>query len=204
MLRYAIKRFLWAIPTLVGISVLVFLLTSLIPEPGGDSATGRAAILARDPSAFDAMEEQRRQRFLDVPRFFSAKPKDIRAQATEAVTHIVADDSEATVAAHRLARFGGAALPYVLPKLDNLPPGARGRVAVALAPIAERMGIGERAKTNDPLLASIFWAHFWEDRALEFTEPSVRRAVGRLAAVPSARRPPVPISLPGLCSMKQA
>lgn len=180
MLRYAIKRFLWAIPTLFGISILVFLLTSLIPEPGGENAAGRAAILARDPSAFDAMEEQRRQRFLDVPRFFNAKPKDIRAQATEAVTHIVAEDAEASIAAHRLARFGGAALPYVLPKLDNLPPGARGRVAVALAPVAERMGIADHAKVDSPQLASIFWAHFWEDRALEFTEPSVRRAVGRL------------------------
>ena len=188
MLRYTMKRFLWAIPTLFGISLVVFFLTSLIPQPGGDTARERVALLARDPSAFDAMEEQRRERFLDVPRFFNPMPKDARVQATEAVTHLVLDDAEGPIAAHHLARLGGAALPYVLPKLDNLPPAARGRVAVALAPIAQRMGIGENARLDDPLQAALFWVHFWEDRALEFTEPSVRRAVGRLVHHPTEQR----------------
>ena len=84
---------------------------------------------------------------------------DVRSRAEDAVGHLVANDDDAALSAHRLARLGGAALPYVVPELDNLPPAARGRVAVALAPIAERMGFGD-PKLEDPVerarLASVF------------------------------------------------
>ncbi|MEO8878674.1 MAG: ABC transporter permease subunit [Polyangiaceae bacterium] len=191
MLRYAIRRLLWGIPTLIGVSLLVFFLTSLLPDPGGDTAEARAEILARDPSAYDAIEERRRDRFLDLPRFFNPQPADVRTRSEEAIDHLVANDAEANMGAHQLATLGGAALPYILPKLDNLAPDARGRVAVALAPIAARMGLvdanahpgGETATPAmlvDPLSAATFWTRFWEDRTLEFTEPAVRRAVDRL------------------------
>jgi ABC-type dipeptide/oligopeptide/nickel transport system permease component len=191
VLRYAIRRILWGIPTLIGVSLLVFFLTSLLPDPGGDTAEARAEILARDPSAYDAMDERRRERFLDLPRFFNPQPADVRTRSAEAIDHLVANDAQAAMAAHTLGKLGGAALPYVLPKLDNLAPAARGRVAVALAPVAARMGLvdenahagGETATTamlNDPLTAATFWTRFWEDRTLEFTEPAVRRAVDRL------------------------
>ncbi|MEO7112559.1 MAG: ABC transporter permease subunit [Polyangiaceae bacterium] len=191
MLRYAIRRILWGIPTLIGVSLLVFFLTSLLPDPGGDTAEARAEILARDPSAYDAMDERRRERFLDLPRFFNPQPADVRTRSSDAIDHLVADDAQAPMATHTLGKLGGAALPYVLPRLDNLAPAARGRVAIALAPIAVRMGLvdenahpgGETASTamlNDPLQASTFWTRFWEDRTLEFTEPAVRRAVDRL------------------------
>ncbi|HEX7665795.1 MAG TPA: ABC transporter permease subunit [Polyangiaceae bacterium] len=191
MLRYAIRRLLWGIPTLIGVSLLVFFLTSLLPDPGAGTPESRAEILARDPAAFDAIEERRRERFLDLPRFFNPQPQDVRARAADAIDHIVADDAEAKLGAHRLARLGGAAFPYVLPKLDNLSPAQRGRVAVALEPVAERMGLvdpaahmgGETATQSmllDPVQASTFWTRFWEDRTLEFTEPAVQRAVDRL------------------------
>lgn len=191
MLRYAIRRLLWGIPTLIGVSLLVFFLTSLLPDPGGDSPQARAEIWARDPAAFDAVEERRRERFLDLPRFFNPQPEDVKVRANDAMEHLVADDADAKLAAHHLAQLGGAALPYVLPKLDNMAPAARGRVAVALAPIAARMGLvdpaahsgGESASPamlQDPTQASTFWTRFWEDRTLEFTEPAVQRAVDRL------------------------
>lgn len=180
MWRFAIRRLLWAIPTLFGISLVVFFLTSLIPEPGGHSEVTREALFAMDPAAYDAIDEQRRQRFLDLPRFFNARPRDTRARAEEAISHLVVDDEHAMLAAHTLVRLGGAALPHVLPKLDGLPPLARGRVAVALAPIGARMGVGADEELHDPERAAIFWSRFWEDRSLDFTEPSVNRAIGRL------------------------
>lgn len=185
MLRYVVRRILWAVPTLFGISLVVFFVTSLIPGPVGWAGTGGSAatsaeILARDPSAFDAIEEQRRERFLDLPLFFNPRPDDVRTRALEAVDHLVREDEEAPMAAHQLARLGGAAFPFILPKLDNLPPAARGRVAVALAPVGERVDAGDPAKLKDPQGAPIFWAHYWEDHALEFTGPSLRRAVSRL------------------------
>jgi ABC-type dipeptide/oligopeptide/nickel transport system permease component len=124
------------------------------------------------------MEGRRRAHFLDLPRFFNPRPTDVKVRAEEAVAHLAADD-DAALSAHRLARLGGAALPYVVPQLDHLPPAARGRVAVALAPIARRMGFGG-PELEDPDRAALFWVQLWEDRSLDFTEPAVRRAVHRL------------------------
>src|SRR5579872_6044430 len=113
MLRYALRRLLWAVPTLFGVSLVVFLVTTLIPDPGADVVDYRAAILASDPSALDAVEERRRSYFLDLPRFFNAQPRDVRARAEEAVAHLVLLDDRAAAAAHKLVRLGGAAFPYV-------------------------------------------------------------------------------------------
>jgi len=178
MLRFSTRRLLWAIPTLFGISVIVFLLTSLIPEPPGLASPD--ALLALEPAVFDTLEEERRERFLDLPRFVNNRPKDARARAEEAIAHLVADDEHALLAAHTLARLGGAALPHVLPNFDRLTPHARIKVALALAPIGERMGVGGESELHDPERATAFWTRFWEDRSLDFTEPSVRRTVGRL------------------------
>ena len=82
--------------------------------------------------------------------------------------------------AHELQRLGGAALPYTLPVLESLNPEARRRVAVALAPVAERMGLADRADLGQPETAALFWTRFWDDRALDFTHTAVDRAVTRL------------------------
>ncbi len=103
----------------------------------------------------------------------------MKSRAEQAVVHLVAADDEAALSARLLARLGGAALPYVIPELDKLPPAARGRVAVALAPIAERMGFGD-PMLADPDRAALFWVRLWEDRSLDFTEAAVRRSVRRL------------------------
>jgi ABC-type dipeptide/oligopeptide/nickel transport system permease component len=178
MLRYALRRILWAIPTLFGVSLLVFFVTTLIPDPAGDSRVP-SALAERDPSGLDALEERRRAHFLDLPRFVNPRPMDVASRADSALAHLVAQDEQAALAAHHLVRLGGAALPFVLPKLDHLPPADRGRVAVALAPLAERMGFGD-ARLSDPDRAALFWGRFWGDRALDFTESAVRRSVHRL------------------------
>jgi len=180
MLRYAFRRTLWAIPTLFGISLVVFFVTSLIPDPASDLPQRAAALLARDPAAYDSLEEQRRQRFLDLPALFNAHPQDVRTRAAAAMRHVADDDAEAELAAHQLVRLGGAALPYVVPELDKLAPAARARVALALAPIGERMQVTATDKLHDPNEAVLFWARFWEDRALDFTAPSIHRAAHRL------------------------
>ncbi len=179
MLIYALRRVLWAIPALIGISLVVFFISTLIPETGPADVASKLAVLARDPAGFDDLEEQRRARSLDLPRFFDVSPDDVRSRADEAVQHLTREDAEAPIAAHRLARLGGAALPYVLPKLDNLSPAARGRVAVALAPVAARMGVGATLDLRDSEVASSFWTRFWEERALDFRDAAVRRVVDR-------------------------
>ncbi|MGH7296983.1 MAG: ABC transporter permease, partial [Polyangiaceae bacterium] len=70
--------------------------------------------------------------------------------------------------------------PYVIPQLEALPPDARGRVAVALAPVAQRMNAGRADELETPATAVLFWTRFWDDRALDFTRTAVDRSVARL------------------------
>jgi ABC-type dipeptide/oligopeptide/nickel transport system permease component len=167
MLRYALRRVLWAIPTLLATSLVLFFVTTLAPDPARD--TGDATI-----------DEARRTRFVDLPRFVNTRPQDVASRASAAVKGVAAGAADEEKGARELRRLGGAALPYVLPLLEALPPEGRGRVAVALAPVASRMGIGGSTDLRQPQSAALFWSRFWDDRALDFTRTAVDRAVSRL------------------------
>jgi peptide/nickel transport system permease protein len=167
MLRYALRRVLWAIPTLLATSLVLFFVTTLAPDPA--------------PGPQDsAGEEMQRGRFVDLPRFVNTHPEDVHSRADTAVSETASGNADAAKGASELARLGGAALPYVLPLLEALAPEARGRVAMALAPVAERMGIGRGDDLLRPESAVLFWSRFWDDRALDFTRTAVDRAVSRL------------------------
>ncbi len=183
MLRYAVRRAFWAIPTLFGISLVVFLLTTLLPDP----TSALSPTLKLVPAARLVLDDGRRTRFLDLPRFINTEPEDVRSRAEECVVHIVSEDDLLDVSAARLARMGGAALPYVLPKFDALPPSGRGRVAMALLPVAARMG-SNVSDIKDPDQAALFWQRFWEDRSVDFTGPSAKRAVERFVHKSSEAR----------------
>lgn len=140
MLAFALRRAIWAIPTLFGVSLVVFLLTTLLPEPQLDASK------PLDVSARIQVDELRRARFLDLPRLVNVSPRDVQTKVEECIGHIVAADEDAALCETRLATMGGAALPYLLPRLDNIPPAERGRIALALAPVARRMGSGTRRR----------------------------------------------------------
>jgi len=174
MLAFALRRAIWAVPTLFGVSLVVFLLTTLLPEP--EIGAGPLDVHARVE-----LDELRRARFLDLPRLINVAPADVRTKVDECIGHMVADDADVALCTHRLATMGGAALPWLLPRLDNIPPIERGKIALALAPVARRMGVGDEAELTNPDKAALFWSRFWEDRSVDFTEPAVRRAVKRIA-----------------------
>ncbi|MDP9036315.1 MAG: ABC transporter permease, partial [Myxococcota bacterium] len=175
MLRYALRRVLWAIPTLLATSLVLFFVTTLAPDP---------VTPQEDPGFGSAMPsgliEARRTRFLDLPRFFNSRPQDVRSRAYKAVEHIAADDAERGRSARELRVLGGAALPYVLPLLESLAPDSRARVAIALAPLAARMHLADERELQDPPTAVLFWTHVWDNRALDFARSAVERAVRRL------------------------
>ncbi|HVJ91362.1 MAG TPA: ABC transporter permease, partial [Labilithrix sp.] len=175
MLAFALRRAIWAIPTLFGVSLVVFLLTTLLPDPEAEAKAARDDVVMRL-----RIEELRRARFLDLPRLVNVAPRDVRIAVEECTAHLADDDDDAAFCAERLARIGGAALPHLLPRFDDLAPAARGRIALALAPIARRMGLGDERELADPDRATLFWRRFWEDRSVDFTEPAVRRSVVRL------------------------
>src|SRR5215471_13588444 len=106
MLRYVLRRALWAIPTLFGVSLVVFLVTTFLPDPAGENAEETLSLLQVDPERFADLDEKRREHFLDLPRFFNERPADVRSKTSEALAHLVADDALAPLAAYRLARTG--------------------------------------------------------------------------------------------------
>jgi peptide/nickel transport system permease protein len=188
VLRYIIRRILWAIPTIFGISIVAFLVTTLIPEPRPLTVSELTSALDYDPSSYDAYVEQRRALALDLPSFVNQAPRDVRSIVAECVVHLAANDARAPIAAHELAKLGGAAFPFLLPTFDRLSPDARKRVALALYPVADRVGDGQDPRTRNPDSAPTYWSQLWEDRSLEFTGPAVRRSVQRLLRGATAGR----------------
>ncbi|MRG97703.1 ABC transporter permease [Polyangium spumosum] len=179
MLRLALRRLLLILPTLIGVSLVTFLFLSYVPDPTDDPSL---------PVTPSERARLRRERFLDLPTFINFGTRDVRARAGDAMHAIVEGDAEQKARGRaELARLGGAALPHVLPALDTLAVGPRAEVALALAPVGERMGLsGERL--SDPARAVAFWTRFWDDRGIEFRRASVRSAVRRLARYGSASR----------------
>jgi peptide/nickel transport system permease protein len=163
MMRHALRRILWIVPTLIAITALAFGALSSMPATAPEFAE-------------------------DLPLFVNLEPRDVRTRTLELVEHVAAAGPEATRSAERLARLGGAALPYVLPRLDELGPGQRRRVALALAPVAQRMGVGSSAEFTRAESAVVFWSRFWQDRAMDFRPLVVRRLVRRMAQDSTALR----------------
>jgi ABC-type dipeptide/oligopeptide/nickel transport system permease component len=181
MLGHALRRLLWTIPALFGISIITFLFLSYVPDPTDDPA-----IAARTPPA--ELERMRRERFLDLPRFVNVDPHDVRDRAEEIVAAIERGGPDAEEARRELARLGGAALPFVLPRFDSIAPDRRADLALALAPIARRMGLESGGDIDDRSRAIGFWTRFWDDRGIEFRRSSVRSAVSRLVRYGSTSR----------------
>ncbi|HKY37455.1 MAG TPA: hypothetical protein VJN18_16045 [Polyangiaceae bacterium] len=120
--------------------------------------------------------------FRALPVFFNLQPQDVRYRALAAMSAAALPESaRAERARAELLRLGGAALPHLLPRLDSLEPGARGRVAMALGPVALRMRVANLEDVASPERALLFFGRFWQDRSIEFRPTTVRRAVERLA-----------------------
>jgi len=120
--------------------------------------------------------------FQQLPVFVNPTPQDVRDRCLRAMRAVAQDDGvDAARGRVELLRLGGAALPHVLPKLDTLEPSARGRVAMALGPLALRMRVASPEDVASPERALLFWSRFWQDRSIDFRPTTVRRAVERLA-----------------------
>lgn len=175
LLSLLMRRILWVPPTLFIVSVATFLLLSFVPPQA-----------TQGDSAHPAQREWSELRAL--PRFFNAAPRDARSRSMEAAELVARGGPEAQAAAAELASLGGAALPYVIPKLDGFAPEPRAQVALALAPIAERMGLDDLDEARDPRTAARFWIRLWEARSVEFRPATARTTVNRLVRQPTAAR----------------
>src|SRR5882724_11890365 len=102
MLRHALRRLLWIVPILIGVTLTSFALLSYVPDPADDPAA--APSLGGEHAL-----ELRRSRFLDLPRFFNERPLDVVGRVDDALAHLAADDIRANDARTALVRLGGAA-----------------------------------------------------------------------------------------------
>ncbi len=154
-MRRAVRRLTWILLSFGLITVLCFgLLDRFVPGPRG----------ART-----------------LPRFVNPSPRNVRDLALRALDGVVKNGADRERAAAELARLGGAALPYVLPSFERLDAQARERAALALTPVALRMGAARPEEIASGGAAVSFWLRFWQDRSVDFREPVVRRLVARLA-----------------------
>ncbi len=159
-MREALRRILWIVPTLLTITVGAFWLVSKVGAPTAEAH--------RD----------------ELPLFINLEPQSGGDLAKAALRHVALNDDDGTARA-LLVRLGGSALPHVLPELDSLEPTGRGRVALALMPIAHRMRLASLDEAEDAEEAVVFWTRFWQDRNIDFRPSVVRRAVRRYSERPS-------------------
>jgi hypothetical protein len=150
-----LRRLLWLVPVLALGSLPLFALLAAGLPPGAEHGS--------------------------APLFFNPEPRGAREHALTALEELA--KGEAPGAAERLARVGGAALPHVLPQLSEFDAATQRRVALALAPVARRMGVARDAGVLDePELAFAFWTRFWQDRSLDFQPTVVSRLTRRVTA----------------------
>lgn len=170
MLRFAFRRMLWVFPSVIGVSLITFYVLSLVPRG----------------NEIPVLEDERRRQFDDLPLFVNTDPQDVRDRTARAKDAMVARDPGAVgmtrdEGAEELVRLGGAALPVLLPELDELGPQDRVRVALALAPLADRMHLETEGATRDPERVVVFWNRFWAARGVEFREGTAGSGVRRFA-----------------------
>lgn len=123
---------------------------------------------------------------VELPFFFNQAPRNVHDLSRAALQRLTQGPNEE--AEQTLVRLGGAALPHLLPDFDSLAPSTRGRVALALKPLARRMGVANEEDFASEDGAVGFWARFWQDRAFDFRPSVVKRLVGRLAQRSNALR----------------
>ncbi len=155
-MRRAVEKLSWLVLSMALSTVVAFAALARL----SDAATGRRS---------------------EVPLLVNTEPRNARDLALLAVQGVARGGADSAVGAADLVRLGGAGLPHVLGTLDALDPVARGRVSLALLPIARRMGLAEAEGIDTPEHALVFWTRFWQDRSADFRPAVVRRKVQRLA-----------------------
>ena len=116
-----------------------------------------------------------------TPLFLNLKPAGVRERAMAAAEAIATIDPTPVEAVQELTQLGAAALPHLLPRLDTFSTVSRGRVAIALLPVAKRMGILGEQDLPSTTEAEAFWRDFWEDRFVDFRPQVAQRVVARYA-----------------------
>jgi peptide/nickel transport system permease protein len=170
VIRFALRRLLAMVPTVLGISLVTFLLVNLaVGNP--DVSGGGGSALDRETA-----EDVGRTYGLHLPLFLNLSIDDARTRAERDIAHL-ADPARRGPAIRSLSRAGGAAMPYLGAALPRLSGDALAAALEALAPIAQRIGLaGPVAAAPDK---AAFWRHYFDVYGSDFTPVRAARLVRR-------------------------
>jgi len=175
MIRFVIRRLAALIPTVIGISLVTFVLVNLAMTNAEVSfAGGEAGVSAIDR---ETAEELGRAYGLHLPLFINPLIEDVRTR-TESNRELLAAEETRGRAIRDLARTGGAVLPYLVPTLNDLDGPAREAALDALDQIAPRIDV-HRALEVAPDRAA-FWTRYWDVYGSDFTPVRSARLVRRM------------------------
>lgn len=172
MIGYIIKRLGMLLPTIVGISLVTFILINLAvdnPDTTGADTTG---------SAMDAetAQELGRAYGLHLPLFLNFSIEDVKTR-TKANIAELQNPFHRKAAVRALSGMGGAAIPYLLQSLNDLKGEQLEAALLALGQIAETIGHADALKNaSDPVR---FWQKYWVTYGSDFTPVRAKRLVRR-------------------------
>ena len=172
MIRYILKRLIMLVPTILGISLVTFVLINLAVDNPDTAAT------ATTGSAMDkeTAEELGRAYGLHLPIFVNFSIEDVRTRTRQSVREL-ANAGKRQTAVRSLSGTGGAVLPYLLPELESLKGAAREGALAALEEIAMEIHRQETlAKSKDPYH---YWQTFLQTYGSDFTPVRAKRLVRR-------------------------
>jgi peptide/nickel transport system permease protein len=173
MSRFILRRLIGTIPTLIGISLVTFVILAIsMDSPETDDMGGTFS----SPIGSGKLN---RTRFTDaqLPLFVNFSIDDAPARAKKELAKLE-DERTAPQAQRTLARAGGAWLPYIVPSLPDMTPESRPKALDALGDIAKRLDL-DRALEAAPDRAT-FWTRYWDSYGSDFKPVRAARLVRRL------------------------
>jgi len=175
VIRFVIRRFAALIPTVIGISLVTFILVNLaMTNAEASFAGGEAGVSAIDR---ETAEDLGRAYGLHLPLFINPVIEDVDTR-TEHNLELLAVEETRGRAIRDLARTGGAVLPYLVPALKDLDGPTSEAALDALDEIATRIDV-HRALEVAPDRAA-FWTRYWDVYGSDFTPVRSARLVRRL------------------------
>jgi peptide/nickel transport system permease protein len=175
MRRLIWRRIFGMVPTLFGITLVTFALVKLAP---GDPVTLELEGGMRAGSvSHRVVDDFRHAFFLDLPLLINLEPVDVRRRVDRLVTKLGhAREREDAIA--ELVQVGGAAIPYLAPRIEGTTGEMREGVLEALRGIAASCGLAEElAAAEGP---EAFWAAYWVDYGSDYSAARARRLARRL------------------------
>ena len=173
MLRYTARRLVLTIPTLIGISVVTFILVHLAP---GSPVSVELGLSPAGQDRSEELKEYSRAFFLHLPLFVNLDVQDV-AKDVDQLLVMAQDPRKREFVRRQLIYRGGAVLPHLLPRLDSLGSEEREVVLQALDKVAERMGIADELARNPDKQA--FWRSYWSYYKMDYRQSRARRLVDR-------------------------